>query len=290
MKLYASINDNASFKKIFDYVDGVVVGLKDYSISTNAMCLEEIKEFINKTSKLNKDIIIDVNGIYTNEQLETLKVIIKELVDYNILLLYSNIAIHMILKELGCENKGIYDPKTHITNSNDMLIYMMQNMHALVPSLEIPLSDVMRLNDVKTSKIWYKAFGYHQMFHSKRQLITTYQEFKDKEKYVSNNMFLKEEKRDVLYRITQNDMGTVIYRDYLICLIKEVANLKKLDYIYLDSQFILPDTFEIVCKTFCKALNDIITPNDAYEVINRLSLNIEDGFTYSDTIYLKEQF
>jgi hypothetical protein len=45
-----------------------------------------------------------------------------------------------------------------------------------------------------------------------------------------------------------------------------------------------------VLKIYNKYINNEINLDDALSLISSLDLNIEDGFTYKDSVYQKEEF
>jgi hypothetical protein len=104
-----------------------------------------------------------------------------------------------------------------------------------------------------------------------------------------DNMYLIEEKRKDKYPLLETNLGTYIYRSYQLSLIKHIKELN-LKYAYFESRFIEFDTYLKVLKIYNKYLNDEINLDEAVNYISTLELNIEDGFTYKDSVYQKEEF
>lgn len=283
------IKSFSHFKSIENLCDGVVFNSK-YTISVNPILNnEEMKEVIEYANSKNKIAIIDISSLMTNDELEDLKGFIEEFKDYDCKFLYTDIGVYNILKGYGIENNGIYDPKTLITNSYDMNLYLKNNMMAIGLSNEIPSIKIKEIDSKKEGKTWLKIFGYHQMFYSKRHLITTYHKYKGINKTIDReNTLIKEETRGEVFHIDENNHGSVIYRSYPISYMKVINDVINVDYLVLDSSFIPEDDFKYALELF----NAVINGNMNYEIANlklKEKFDIEDGFIYNDTVYIKEE-
>ncbi|MCR5705277.1 MAG: U32 family peptidase [Acholeplasmatales bacterium] len=274
---------------IRDLCDGVVVNTK-YSISVNPIPNdEELIQIIEYCTANGKLCIIDISSIMENKEIEDVEAFIKAYKDKNVSFLYTDIGVHEILKGMGIEDRGIYDPKTLVTNSYDMNLYLLDNMQAVGLSNEITLDDVKKMIDTRKGKVWLKVFGYHQMFYSKRKLISVYYKYKGIDEYIPREeAFLKEETRDDLYHIDENAHGTVVYRSYVLSYLRDLDKIKDADYIYLDSAFIDEEDFALVLKVYNKTLSGDMYLDDALDYLNEM-FSIEDGFMYHDTVYKKEE-
>ena len=153
-------------------------------------------------------------------------------------------------------------------------------------SLEIPLNDVN--NSINDNSIFYQIFGHRIMFYSNRKLVSLYEE-KANIKVSNNHLYLKEATRDDYLPIIENENGTMIYRPYCISLLKEKDIISKFKYGYMESLYLDDDIFLKVLIEYKNAIskNNI---DESIANINNLGLNIEEGFTYKDSIYQKELF
>ncbi len=286
--LLAYIKSFSHFKGIADLVDGAIVSTS-FSISNNKYQDENLVDIINYSNKLNKEIFIDISSLMTNDELVDLDNFIYIYKDYNVNFIYTDIGVYEILKKYHIENRGIYDPKTLVTNSYDMNLYLSLNMLGIGLSNEIPASDIKVLNENKKGKTLLKVFGYHQMFYSKRHLLSTYFKFIG-ENYVVNrdNTFLKEETRGEEYHIDENKHGSVIYRSYVMSYLKEIDDIKDTDYLVLDAAFMDEDKFNEALKIYKDVLDGNMNKDIAILKLSEL-FDIEDGFLYNDTVYVKEE-
>lgn len=290
MKMFASIKSFSHFKAIENYIDGVVVSNHRFSpVHNKSFEIEEILEIIKYANEKNISVVLDITMMLTNKDMSELEVFIKNFINTNLLFLYSDLGVYTLLKKYYIENRGIYDPKTMITNSYDLNLYLSCNMFACSLSLEIPLSDVLKINDLKNGNIWYKVFGKHQMFHSKRKLISTYSKFLSKDITINNdNSYLVEETRDDKYPIVENEHGTILYRSYVFSALKEIDVIKKLDYLFLDSQLLDENIFNESLKIYYDVLNGNMKLDNGLIRLNELN-HILDGFMYEDTVYVKPE-
>ena len=117
------------------------------------------------------------------------------------------------------------------------------------------------------------------MFYSKRRLLNCYEDHRNIS-LPRNNLYIKEEKREELMPIVENDNGFFVYRSYFISLFKEMANLSFLKYACFESLTLSDDELYSVLKAYRENKEDLL---------NNLDLNIQDGFAYSDTIHVKEK-
>ncbi len=287
--IIASIKSFSHFMEILNLVDGVLVNTI-YSISVNPIPNdEEIDKIIEFANKNNKECILDISSIMYNCEVERATSFIKKYKDKNVSFLYTDIGLHEILYSMGIENRGIYDPKTLVTNSYDMNLYLSCGMKACGLSNEITLDDTKTLISKKEGKVWLKVFGYHQMFYSRRKLISLYYKYKGiNEDILRGESYLKEETRDDLYHIDENRHGTVIYRSYVLSYLRDLDKIIGADYMYLDSSFISEEDFRIVLKVYKKTIDGDMYLDDALDYLNEMFL-IEDGFMYHDTVYKKEE-
>ena len=98
-----------------DYVDGIILSLKDYSIGSNVYYdLDEIKEILKNTKK---EIFINMNNNIMNNEIEELKTILKELDKLNIKgIFFYDIAILQLKRELKLNIDLIWN-QTHMVNN-----------------------------------------------------------------------------------------------------------------------------------------------------------------------------
>ena len=80
--------------------------------------------------------------------------------------------------------------------------------------------------------------------------------------------------------IFENDNGIYCYRHYFISLLKEMNDLSFLKYAFFETITLNDDEVYDVLSAY-KANGE--------DRLAKLNLNIEDGFAYNDTVYVKEK-
>ncbi len=288
MRLIASIKSFSHFKDIYNVVDGIVIRNDKFSTSYNTSFeIEEMKEIIEYSK--DKQVIIDITTMYTNDLMNELEEFIKFFLEYDVYYLYSDIGCHTLLKKYNIQNKGIYDPKTLITNSYDLNHYLSTGMNALSLSLEIPTSDIDQIISKKKGNVWYKCFGYHQMFHSKRHLISVYEKHLGHKIEMNNDSsYLKEQTRNELYHIVETQHGTLLYRPYVVSMLEKLSTLKSCDYLFMDSMFMNEELFNNALHIYRDTLSNNKNLNESLNELSEM-FHIEAGFMNEDSVYIKPE-
>ena len=286
--LIVSLKEINELNKLYNLVDGIVVYTSDFSSFYNkAYNLDEIIDIYNK--KKNLMMFIDLEQMMENKDIDKLSNYLDKIKELDLYYLYSDLGVHQLLKEKGIENRGIYNPSTLITNEYDLAFYLNQHMLSAAISLEIPVSDMVTISKANNNNLWLKAFGYHQMFHSKRHLIDLYLKHKNINHEIDNmNSYLREQKREELYHIYQSNKGTILFRSYVINLLDSIKVINP-KFVFLDNIFIDSIKFLNIVEIFNKYINNQIELDEASRKINEMNFNISDGFKYKDTVYQKEK-
>lgn len=291
MKLISSVSSLAQYNQIKDKINGIVIGNDNYAIRlAHSFYNDELFSLAKKALADGKEVIIFLNIMATNDDLEMIKGYIKYLMILNVKYLVQDLGVLQLFKEMNLIDRVIYDPSTMVTNYEDLKFYLALGINACSISLEIPVKDALLMQKKVVGGTFYKVFGYHTMFHSKRKLISTYKDFIAGDFNINNsNSYLKEEKREYLYHITEDNKGTNLFRPYVISMLKEIKHLTKMEYLYLDNIFIDDETFNVVAQIFHEAIFEEADINELLKRFALLNLKTEDGFMYQDTVYLKEE-
>ena len=233
--------------------------------------------------------IIGINKIFQPSDINyAYKAIDKYKDNPNVYFYASDISICNIAIENKIENRLIFNPETMITNSFDLMAYNEFGFDALAMSLEITLDDLIKSYNETKANLFYLGFGHRMMFYSKRKLVTLYGN-KNNENYLSDNLYLKESTRNDFLPIIENNNGTMIYRSYLISLMDNIDRLSFLKYFYCDSLYINSSDYNKALRAYYNVINNNITKEEGLNIIKNLNLDIEDGFTYQDSVYQKEE-
>lgn len=284
MRLITSIYQNEQLKNLAPYLDYALLESKEASLNYKDLDL-------NWAIKYCKDngikIILSMDKIYqpstilfADEFLEKY----KDIIDY---FYVTDLGVCNLAIKKNIENKIIFDPKTMITNSLDFLVYASYNFHALGISSEIKVSDVIKIQNKTNKNSFYQVFGERLMFYSKRHLISLYS-LKNNGNYPKEDVLFKEATRNDYFPGVENINGTLMYRSYLISMLKELKNLENITYGFLESYTVSDTIMQEVLKIY-KAALDGKELDSLLKEMDKLNLHIEDGFTYKDSVYQKEE-
>lgn len=282
--------DLKSLESIDRYqADGFIISSEKYSCY-NDYCFSwsVIEEIANYCHQKNILFIVNIDRIIEEEELDSLYQYLDQClrigVDYFI---YSDFAILNYFKKKNLTNKLIYDSKTMITNSQDAIIH--KNLKSLVViSNELNLEELSEV--VKVGNGILEVYGFHQMFYSKRPLLSTYSAFQAKGRVLDNKkLLIKEELRDDLYPIYQSLHGTYIYTPYVYCIFKELLKLKdNLKMIRINSMFIEENKIIQILTIFRQLLNNENDIDFLYKQLETINPNIRPGLLYNQSILKKE--
>ena len=284
MKLISGIYNDKQLNKYLDFIDGAILMVPHFSLIYEDL---NVDKAIKELKKASKTIILALNKIFTEDEINNAYEFLDKYKNEDVLFYIADLGLIKYAKDNNILNKMIYNPETMITNYLDLKVYMNFNLDAYGISNEITINDLKEIYNQTKAPLFYLGFGKRLMFYSKRKLLSLY-----KEKYQKNfdmdNLYLKEETRDDKYKIIENDNGTMIYRSYFISLHKELDDLLFIKYFYVDPL----DLDELVYLNAIKAYHDylynFINKEELIKNIEKLDINISDGFSYFDSIYQKE--
>ena len=284
MKLISGIYNQKQLNKYLDFIDGAILMVPHFSLVYEDL---DVDKAISLLRKNNKTIILSMNKIFTEDEIDEAYKFLDKYKDEDVLFYVADLGLIKYAKDNNILGKLIYNPETMITNYLDLSVYMGFNLDAYGISNEITIEDLKTIYDKTKAPIIYLGFGKRLMFYSKRKLLSLYKE-KYQKNFNNDNLYLKEETRDDKYKIIENDNGTMIYRSYFISLHKELDDLLFIKYFYVDPL----DLDELVYLKAIQAYHDylysFINKEELIENIEKLDINISDGFAYSDSVYQKE--
>lgn len=285
--LVTSLNKLHNLETIIRYSEAVMAGNDSFSLlnETN-FSITELKEIQKTVQENNKKFILKLNLLLHESKIEYIKEIIAEfsLVDAYYV---QDLGVVEILTALGYKEKIIYDPGTMICNSLDAAIYKDIAPYGIGLSAEIPLDDVEKIIDKTNAAIFYKVFGYHSMCYSKRHLISLFLEENKLHKH-ERQYYLKEEKRPDFLPVIEREYGTIILRSHVIHLLQEIFHLD-LKFMFIETFLLTDEQIAIILEMYYDVIRGIRTLVEVEHIYEELNIPTSDGFSYEDSIYLKEE-
>ncbi|MCQ2776206.1 MAG: U32 family peptidase [Bacilli bacterium] len=282
MKLVASIYNLKQLEAAKEYLDCAILMVPKYSlIYENDFDLDKA---ISICKSQDIEPILAINRIYLESELEEISIFINKYSSYKFYV--HDLGVTNLFKEKNLINNVILDASTMVCNSMDAKLYTSFGFDAVSMSNEVPVCDV--INAAKDASIFYQIFGRKLMFYSKRKLLSLYEKHSNT-KYQRNDLSIKEEKREELMPIFENENGFYVYRSYFINLLNEIPNFSKLKYGFCEILTLKIDEIKEILRIYQNILNNCTSIEIGLSQIARLSLNIQDGFAYTDSIHKKEK-
>lgn len=238
---------------------------------------------------------VQVNRLFVEEELSELRRMLSMLKELDVDgIYYGDEAVLYEAKKLDMESKLIYNPDTLITNHLDAKYYLDEGIHMVSLAKELTVDEMVEIaGKITASQLEAVIHGRLNMFHSKRELLTNYMEFlgKDKDLRDQKNLMLKEEKREDLMPVVEDDLGTNIYTGFTLISFNEIKQLLDAGIVNLRIDGIFHDV-EWLCDVitmYQDVVDGKLDPMNAEENYKEKypSDAASDGFWHTNTILVK---
>ena len=290
-KIYVPLpsNDNLDLY-LHQGFDGFVIGIKKYSSNFNNLVdYNDLETIIEKIKKTDKKIFIALNRLYYNEEIESVKELVKKLQKLNIDGIgYTDLGLLNILNELNYDKEIIWLSNHLGTNSKTINFLEKRNVDMALLSTEINIDEILSIKKNTNIKIGVKLYGFLNMATSSRQLLSNYFEFINEKK--EKNLYNFKEKRndDKFLIVEEKNTNFFTYKvlngiNYFPILLSN-----NIDFIFLDNYLLNEVKFYNVIeaysslrnapndKKFLEALNKVVIENTFYDTF--------DGFLNKKTV------
>lgn len=256
-------------------VDGFLIGTKKISSEVYyQFTKEEVLAFIEKAHIKKKLVFLDATNIFHDEDFKDVKEIIDYLSTADYVMYNDLMILNIVPKE-----KRMYYSTTYITNTLDFDIVAEENEYVLV-SPELSLEELKAFKNKKSS--FLIGFGTWEIFHSRRNLLSNYFQYRGME-YSNSKYHIIEEFRKEMYPIVENN-GTKIYLNGYYYLGQELEEL---------NNNLLLKTFDLdyaLVNKIIDAYKKALISQD-YEELERmikdLPLDINKGLLFEQSILTK---
>lgn len=272
--------------------DILIMGNEEYANRlVHSFSTIELKEASEKIQELGKELYIQMNIIVHNKDIEGIKEFLSFVKTLDVSgIIFGEVGVYRIAKELELEDKMIYNPETLNTNEYDPVFWGNLGIKGLTISKEITLEeikDICKNSPIEMSMIGH---GYLNMFHSRRPLIENFFKY-NREEYetmINNrNLTIVEEIRNEAYPIFQDQHGTHIFRDKALESYQEIQSINEsLDIFIVDGVFKDTEYLIEVLQNY-----RAILANNNQTLAEELSVKYKEdhdsGFLYKKTVYDK---
>ena len=248
-KLLVTIN---SLEQLDKLVDKDIYGVMLYidKLSVNSSFYMDIDD-IDKIECGDKELFICMNKLMHNKDIDYLRECLLKVRDKNLHILFYDMAVYNIARELGIEDKlVIYQDHLNASILSNRFYNRLGIKYSFITS-DITMEELLLIKRNVDSKIMFLGYGYLPMFYSRRYLISNYLKYIDQfdgemSKYeIVSDMGKK-------YTIAEEDNGTTIYTDREVNLINYMEQLDEIDYIVMNSNNIDSDKYLRMVDKFIK--------------------------------------
>lgn len=277
MKKLMIIPSNLEIDETLKYADAYLFGLQNMSVNMPfEITLEELKKINLELKKNDKDLFIALNKNFYTSELDSLKVILKEIDKLDIKgIFYADTCFINLKKDLNLKTDLVWSQEHLTTNYETMNFWNSYGVKYTYVSSDITLKEIEEIKEKSKCKLIVPIFGYIPIFTSKRHAVKNYLDNFNLKNNSKTNYIEKENK---LYPIVDNKEGTVVYSSHILNGYDEYKKLENIDYFTLNSFNIESDKFINVLKMYKeKKVKE--------EKIDKLFQNIDKGFLYKETIY-----
>ncbi len=213
MKLVVEYNDVLKEEKV--EADGIIVGLKDFAVSSKrTYSLEEIKDITKKFG--DKEIFVSINKNLFNDEIDALKEILKELDKLKLQgIMFYDLALLKLKKDLHLQVDLVWNQTHMVNNYMTCNYYYDKGVKYAILGKEITLAEIIEIIKLSKIKCMVEVVGKACIAFSKRKLLTNY--YKDLDKRSKKNLDILEKVSNTMYEVVEETAGTSFYQ-------KEIMN------------------------------------------------------------------
>lgn len=271
-KLVCILNDSININD--DSIDSLLICYLNFSSrSLFEKSYDEICDIKNNT---NKEIFILFDALISQSKLYLAKqefVKIKDIADK---IFFSDIAIYMFAKEFNCLDKLVYYSPTLIVSKQEISIWKNLGINNIIISKESTYEDYLAiLNEHKDINLGMLAFGYPQIYFSKRKMLTSFKNNYQLDYILDDKYRIKEKTRPYMQPIYEDENGTYIFTGDIFFPYKELNNLLNngMTYFIVDPLFVEENDFVLKVNSAIKGDISFSDNNYSTFMLYRVAVN-----------------
>ncbi|MCR4911761.1 MAG: U32 family peptidase [Bacilli bacterium] len=221
--------------------DGYVLGYEKYTFfGASRFSYDEIASISNKAN-----VFVLLNALIHENNIEDFNSEINKLAKLDVNFIVQDTgALSLILKQIS-PKRVVFNPYTMICNKNDFSAYQNEGILGIGISSQLFIEETIELSKLDNALIL--LYGYEPIYQSNRKVLSLYQEAK-KVRFPNGQLYLREDTRDVLYSIIENEYGSVIFNCKKVNLIRRIKDIKEAKYLLIDTFLSSEDEIDNVIK------------------------------------------
>ena len=221
--------------------DGYVLGYDKFTLfAPHYFSFEELKSIRNKGK-----IYILLNALIHEDKLPEFKSELTKLVELGFNFIVQDMGALSVILNLISSEKVIFNPYTLICNKNDFLAYQDIAPIGVGVSNQLTIEEQNKI--LEAGNGFLMIYGYEPIYQSYRKILSLY---KNEKSLVTNNnqLYLREDTRDDLYPVIENEYGSVIFNHTKVNLLESLDKLNNAKYWYIDSFLSSEKEIDLVFK------------------------------------------
>ena len=205
---------------IVNNADSYLIANRKFSYRYDkSFCLNKTRIVKKYCKENNKKVYVLVNKIFKDHELDELKVYLEKLVKIDVDgIFFADFSVFMLLKELNAANKAIFYHETFLRNTKDILTYQQLGIEKIIVSKDMNIEDIKHLPTTKKDTYGVMCFRYFPLYQSERKIISNYVSLNGLKKatIASKELSLKENTRDELYKVIEQEGVSSIFNDEVL--------------------------------------------------------------------------
>ena len=212
-------------------IKGIILGIKSLSIYPLELDIDSI---INIKNNTDKKVYVIINKMIHNKDLAIVKEVINKINNSNIDgIIFYDLGVFNIIRKMNINKELILSQEHLNASSRTNLFYKKRGITGSILTNDITYNEVIDIKNNTNMNIFYTVYGYLPIFYSRRELITNYFKYIDKD----NNSYRYYVYNDNLrYMVIEHAYGTIIYSP-LINMINEIDKLDCIDNLIIDLSY-----------------------------------------------------
>ncbi len=209
---------------------------------------EELRKIKSECNQYQMNLYVLMNRFYHDDALDLLQKQLQFLKEIDVDGIYfTDEAVLYYAQQLQMVHKLIYLPDTLLCNHLDCNYYLNEGMQMVAISKEITKEEICMIAD-QVKDIEVIIHGRVVMMHSKRKLLSAYQEFVKLPHELRNrkDLVITEENRDARMPIYEDEFGTHVFSGYTLASFEEIREFYdhgvrnfKIDGIFHDVDWVI---------------------------------------------------
>ena len=265
------------------YVDGLILSLKDYAVqSPTYYTVEEIKEIKKNNPRL--EIFVNINKNLFNDDIIPIKELLKELDTLNLSgIFFYDLALVKLKKELNLKTELVWSQTHMVNNYKTCNYYHSKGVNYALLGKEITLEEIIEIIKKTTIIPMVEILGFPSVAFSKRKLITNY--YKDLNKETKQVLDVVEKVTNSTYELTEDENGTSFFLKDLVngtSIIKDLFT-NGLDYIIMRGYGLEEKLFGQLLEDTQEYIKNSCTDDNYITKYEKLGTNT--SFFFKKTIY-----